>query len=134
MRRRQGRLTESLAALEKAIRNADASGRLDAYRWAVGSLAYVLCDGPVPVPEAIRRVDELVRSGAGDTLSAVILGQFKGALLAMAGRHVEARELLARSDTEFGRYPTGGTNRPAYRRSSRRHGSSSASPPGPRTS
>jgi DNA-binding SARP family transcriptional activator/tetratricopeptide (TPR) repeat protein len=115
VRRRQGRLTESVAAFESAIRNADASGRRDAYRWAVGSLAYVLCDGPVPVLDAIRRIEELERSSAGDALSATILGQFKGGLYAMAGRLVEARELLERSDAEFGRYPTGGTNRPAYR-------------------
>ncbi len=68
VRRRQGRLTESLAALENAIRNADASGRRDAYRWAVGSLVYVLFDGPVPVPDAIRRVDELERSSSGGRL------------------------------------------------------------------
>ena len=115
MRRRQGRLTESLTAFEKGIRNANASGRHDARRWVVGSLVYVLCDGPVPVTEAIRRVDELERSSGGDALAAAILGQCKGGLLAMAGRLVEARELLERSDAEFRRHPTGGTNRPAYR-------------------
>jgi tetratricopeptide (TPR) repeat protein len=113
--RRKGRLEESLAALENALRNAAASGRRDAYRWAVSSLAYVLCDGPVAVPDALRRVEELERSSPEDAMSAAILGQFRGGLLAMAGRVVEARELLLRSDAAFNRSPTGGSNRPPYR-------------------
>jgi DNA-binding SARP family transcriptional activator/tetratricopeptide (TPR) repeat protein len=113
--RRQGRLTESLAAFESALWFADASGRQDAYRWAVGSLAYVLCDGPVPVPDAIRRVEELERSSPDDAMTAAILGQSKGALLAMAGRLGEAHELLVLSEAAFARSPTGGSNRPAYR-------------------
>jgi tetratricopeptide (TPR) repeat protein len=115
VRRRQGRLAESLAAFESALWFADASGRHDAYRWAVGSLAYVLCEGPVPVPDAVRRVEGLERSSPDDAMTAAILGQFKGGLLAMAGRLAEARELLLRSEAAFARSPTGGANRPAYR-------------------
>jgi DNA-binding SARP family transcriptional activator len=114
VRRRQGRLTESLTAFDSAVQTALASGRRDAYRWAAGSLMYVLCDGPVPVSEAIRRVDELQRSDPDDAAAAVIIGQFKGALMAMDGRLAEARELLERSESAF-QSPTGGVNRPAYR-------------------
>ena len=115
VRRRQGRLLASVAAFESALRYADASGRRDAYRWAVGSLAYVLCDSPVPVPDALRRVEELEHTTAEDAMSTAILCQFRGGLLAMAGRRLEARELLLRSDAAFLRHPTGGSNRPAYR-------------------
>jgi DNA-binding SARP family transcriptional activator/tetratricopeptide (TPR) repeat protein len=115
VRRRQGRLAESVTALENALRYAVASGRRDAYRWAAASLGNVLCDGPVPVPDAVRRVEELERSSPEDAMSAAILGQFKGVLLAMAGRLIEARELLLRSDAAFSRSPTSGSNRPPHR-------------------
>jgi DNA-binding SARP family transcriptional activator/tetratricopeptide (TPR) repeat protein len=115
LRRRQGRLAESVVALESAVSAAVTSGRHDAYRWAVGSLAYVLCDGPAPVADALRRIDEIERSGPDDAMSAAILGQFKGVLLAMGGRLREARDHLEQSDAAFHRSPTGGANRPAYR-------------------
>ena len=62
------------------LRNADASGRRDAYRWVVGSLAYVLCDGPVPVTDAIHRSTSSSARTAGTPLAAAILGQCKGGL------------------------------------------------------
>jgi hypothetical protein len=47
-------------------------------------------------------------------MSKAVLGQFKGVLLAMAGRTADARELLRASDATFNGHPGGGANRPAY--------------------
>jgi tetratricopeptide (TPR) repeat protein len=95
--RRGGRMTESRAVLEEALEHANDAGGWTARRQVIGTLTYVLCDGPTPVAEAIRRCEELRDSGPRDLELDAVVNRSLAALLAMAGRLDEARELGASS-------------------------------------
>ena len=57
----------------------------------------VLCDGPAPVGEAIRRCEDLLRAYGGDLVMEGVITRFLSLLLAMAGRFDEARAHVERS-------------------------------------
>jgi DNA-binding SARP family transcriptional activator len=89
---RQGRVAEALAALERALLDADASGDRATRREVVGTLANSVAQGPTPVDEAISRLDELLQSTRNDRVLDAVITRFLSVLLAMAARFDEARE------------------------------------------
>jgi DNA-binding SARP family transcriptional activator len=94
---RAGRVTESIAARERAIAHAQTAGATGIRRLIIGRLADRICFGPMPVEEGIGRLEELLRANRDDRmLEAVILRQLACAH-AMAGRFDEARAHLEAS-------------------------------------
>jgi DNA-binding SARP family transcriptional activator len=91
---RLGRTTESYAALERALVHADAAGDAPTRRYVVGTLCYLLCDGPAPVDEAIVRCEELRDSCGDDRVLETLVSRHLCHLLAMAARFDESRALL----------------------------------------
>jgi tetratricopeptide (TPR) repeat protein len=87
--RRQGRLAEARAVLERALEHANAAGNQDTRRRTIGSLLNALTDGPEPVDVALRRCEELRREYGRDPALAAVITCFTSALLAMAG-HFDA--------------------------------------------
>jgi DNA-binding SARP family transcriptional activator len=69
---------------------------------AAGELANALYYGPTPVPAAIERCEELLRSGADNRHGRANVGVFLGGLLGQTGAFEAARELIesARSTYE----------------------------------
>ena len=94
---RQGRWTESYAAKDRALVHAEASGDKPARRMIIRQVCLNLYNGPAPVGEATRRVEELLRSSRDDAVLAAVIGRYLAAFLAMAARFDEAREHLQRS-------------------------------------
>jgi class 3 adenylate cyclase/tetratricopeptide (TPR) repeat protein len=92
-----GRQRERLAALEQGLQHAEAVGDRPAMWPVITSLGRSLCDGPTPVPDAIARCDDLLEGYGADRVAEASVGQFRAALLAMAGRRDDAIEALARS-------------------------------------
>jgi DNA-binding SARP family transcriptional activator len=95
--RNGGRGADAAAALERALAHADASRDWPTLRRVVGTLAAVLCDGPAPACEAIRRCDALLQAYRSDRVLEGVLFRFLSLLLAMAGRFDEAGEHVRRS-------------------------------------
>jgi tetratricopeptide (TPR) repeat protein len=95
--RRQGRLAESCAEIERALMHADACGHQPTRRRLIGTLVYALCDGPTPVAEAISRCEHLLRANRNDRMLEAVAMRSLSALFAMAGRFDEAREHLRTS-------------------------------------
>jgi tetratricopeptide (TPR) repeat protein len=94
---RRGRLTESLSAYEQALEHAIAAGEQTLRRGAITGLVHQLVRGPVPVPDAIRRCEELIGSNSGDRALVAVVTRSLAALVAMDARLSEARDLLGRS-------------------------------------
>jgi tetratricopeptide (TPR) repeat protein len=94
---RLGRLTEALSACEHALEHAVAAGDQTLRRAAIASLVYKLVRGPVPVPDAIRRCEELIGSNSGDRALEAVVTRGLAALVAMDARFDEARDLLEQS-------------------------------------
>ena len=70
----QGREAEATDWLERALVHANACGELVTRRMITQSLAMTLCDGPMPVGEAIVRCEELREANRDDrVLDAVII-------------------------------------------------------------
>jgi DNA-binding SARP family transcriptional activator len=95
--RREGRLGAAAAQLEESLVHAEASGKPGARRLVIGSLAYVMCDGPAPVEQAIRRCRELFENTIGDRALEATITRCLGLLLAMGGELEQAREHIDRS-------------------------------------
>lgn len=98
---RLGRTTESYAALEHALVHADASGDQPTRRYVIGTLCYLLCDGPALVGEAIDRCEELLRSSESDRVVETLVSRHLSLLLAMAARFDDSRELLLKAGPVF---------------------------------
>jgi class 3 adenylate cyclase/tetratricopeptide (TPR) repeat protein len=91
---RLGRTTESYPALERALLFADESGDAPTRRYVIGTLCYLLCDGPAPVGEAIARCEQLRDSCGDDRVLQTLVSRHLCHLLAMAGRFDESNALL----------------------------------------
>jgi ATP/maltotriose-dependent transcriptional regulator MalT len=87
----------ALAANEHALEHAVAAGDQTLRREAIHGIALHLVRGPVPVPDAIRRCEELIGSSTGDRALEAVITRSLAALVAMDGRFEEARDLLERS-------------------------------------
>jgi DNA-binding SARP family transcriptional activator len=92
---RQGRSAEAQAVLERAL--VDASDDQAIRREVIGTLANTLCISPTPVPEAIHRCKELLRSSRDDHVLEAVITRFLALLSAMTGRFDESREQVQRS-------------------------------------
>src|SRR5262249_8408537 len=93
MRARQGCMTEAVAAFERTL-------HLPGWGARPPILVPVLCEGPLPVTEAIARLQELTRSRPDDWMLESTAACWTSSLVAMTGRFDEARELAER----YGRY------------------------------
>ena len=98
---RVGRTTESYAALERALAHADASDDAPTRRYVIGTLCYLLCDGPARVDEAIAQCDGLRRSCGDDRVLETLVSRHLCHLLAMAGRLDESEALLPNTGSVF---------------------------------
>ena len=94
---RQGHVAEAHEELERALLDADASRDWFALRRVVTSIGGFLCDGPVPVGQAVRRCEALLRRYGGDRVMEGVITRCLSLLYAMAGRFDEARAHLERS-------------------------------------
>ena len=91
VRMRQGRMTEATAAFDESLSRAERAGhsreRLAA-RWMIGEM---LVSGPVPVRDALARIDRLESGEAGASPG---LLAHRAVLSAMEGRFDDARALV----------------------------------------
>jgi class 3 adenylate cyclase/predicted ATPase len=94
---RQERRTAGAEALERALIHADACGDPAVRRRVIGTLLVGLFAGPTPVPEAIRRCEELLGRTQSDRVLEALLKRFLASFYAMAGRSGEALELVCES-------------------------------------
>jgi predicted ATPase/class 3 adenylate cyclase len=94
---REGRMTKTLAAYERALAAAKTSGNQSTCRSVISSTAYVLAHGPTPVEEATSRCEEMIRANAFDRVLEATVTRCLAALVAMAGLAGEALELVERS-------------------------------------
>ena len=88
----QGRHSDALAALERALVHAEAAGDQVARRRVVGSIGMQLCFGPTPVGAGIRRGEELREAHGNDRVLEAAITRHLSYLYAMAGRAKEALE------------------------------------------
>jgi tetratricopeptide (TPR) repeat protein len=88
----EGRVTEAIAWFERAVAHASACDDQSTRRTVTQSLAMILCDGPTPVGDAMRRCEELRDANRDDRVHEAVITRCLSALLAMAGRFDEARE------------------------------------------
>jgi class 3 adenylate cyclase/tetratricopeptide (TPR) repeat protein len=87
---------EQERALEQAIAHAERAGDVREVAGALMRLPMAMYYGPTPVPEAIRRAEEILdRAGSGRVVQSTALVCLAG-LHAMSGRFEEAGNLLAR--------------------------------------
>jgi tetratricopeptide (TPR) repeat protein len=93
----QGRVEEECLALERALIHADASDDGRARQKVISSLVHALFNGPAPVVEAIGRCEVLLESSGSDRVLEATVNRGLAALVAMAGRFDEARELVRTS-------------------------------------
>jgi hypothetical protein len=98
---RVGRTNESYAALERALAHADASDDAPTRRYVIGTLCYLLCDGPAPVGEAIERCEELRASCGDDRVLETLVSRHLCHVLAMDGRFDESEALLPNTGSVF---------------------------------
>jgi tetratricopeptide (TPR) repeat protein len=94
---RLDRWPECYAALDRALAHADTAGDQTTRRDIIQRLCARLAYGPVPVGEAIRRGEELLRSTGDDRVLEAVIRRSQAAYLAMAARFDEACEHLGRS-------------------------------------
>ena len=94
---RQGHAVEGMAAVERSLAHAEASGDKTAYRETARLLAAWLCEGPTPVDQVIRRCEELLESNRDDRMLAAVVGGVLSRALAMGARFDEAQIQLERA-------------------------------------
>jgi tetratricopeptide (TPR) repeat protein len=94
---RLGRRVESVRVLELALVDAEAAGDGATRRRVVNVLCSSMVASPIPVPDAIRRCEELIAASGGDRVLEAAVERALARLLAMAGRPEEALELLRKS-------------------------------------
>jgi tetratricopeptide (TPR) repeat protein len=90
--RTRGQRRVAIDWLEKALEHALASDDLSTRRAVVNSLANDMSLSPIPVEEALERLDRLLAISGDDRVLQAAITRHRGALLAMAGRLDEARE------------------------------------------
>src|SRR5207249_10521987 len=85
----QAREGEAAAWLERALVHANACGDVITRRIVTQSLAMTICEGPMPVGDAMRRCEELRDANRDDRVLEAVIMRCLSALLAMAGRFDE---------------------------------------------
>jgi DNA-binding SARP family transcriptional activator len=94
---REGRGSESDAALDRALVHAEAAGDLVARRHIIGRTGRRLGDGATPAGEVIERIEVLRASASDDPVLDAGLRAHLANALAMVGRFGEAGEHIAAS-------------------------------------
>jgi class 3 adenylate cyclase/tetratricopeptide (TPR) repeat protein len=93
----QGRAAEAEENLERAIAHAKLAGsrrqEAECLRW----LALVICEGPTPVGEGIRRLESILVRAGGDRRAEISVIDKRAKLEAMQGRFAPARELITQA-------------------------------------
>jgi class 3 adenylate cyclase len=89
---RQGRRGEATAWLERALVHATSCDDVTTRRTVIQTLAMQLCSGPMPVPEATARCQELRGDVEDDRVVDAVIVRCLAALAAMAGHAERARE------------------------------------------
>jgi class 3 adenylate cyclase/tetratricopeptide (TPR) repeat protein len=84
---------EVVAAEERGIEHARRAGRRRIEARMSSALAQALRDGPTPVPEAIRRCEEILAAGLVDQQAEVLATLHLAYLRALAGELASAREM-----------------------------------------
>jgi class 3 adenylate cyclase len=95
--RRQQRAAESCVAAERALIHADDSGSQWMRRNILPTLAMSLFDSPIPVGEAVVRLEQLRSLGEEDRIYDALVSRAVAPLLAMGGRFEEALDQIERS-------------------------------------
>jgi tetratricopeptide (TPR) repeat protein len=90
--RTRGQRRVAIIWLEKALEHALASDDMSTRRAVVNSLANDMPLSPIPVEEALERIDQLLAISGDDRVLQAAITRHRGALLAMAGRFDESRE------------------------------------------
>jgi class 3 adenylate cyclase/tetratricopeptide (TPR) repeat protein len=88
-------------ALERALEHARRAGDRREEATIVGNLALSLLYGPMPVPDAIRRCEQLLAEAEGYRSQVAGVAGALAALYAMQGEFDRARELWARSQAIY---------------------------------
>jgi tetratricopeptide (TPR) repeat protein len=94
---RLGRFADSVCEFERALVDAEASGNAELRRRVARGLSLSIPTGPMPVPDAVRRCEELLAASGGDEVFQAVVERMLGRLLAMAGRFEDALELVRKS-------------------------------------
>ncbi|HEX5239592.1 MAG TPA: adenylate/guanylate cyclase domain-containing protein, partial [Candidatus Limnocylindrales bacterium] len=101
----QGHFDEASEAAERVVSEASAADDQRLASRSASAIAYVLLHGRTPVPEAISRCEELLRSVEGDRKTEGLIESTLSVLRAMTGDIEAGRELYRRSQaslTELG--------------------------------
>jgi class 3 adenylate cyclase/tetratricopeptide (TPR) repeat protein len=105
----EGRLGRVEPLLERALEHARRAGDRLEESEILGEFVFALPDGPTPVDQALRRLDELMRGREADLRFEAWIFGVRAMLEAMRARFDEARSLAEREETildEFGMYWT----------------------------
>jgi class 3 adenylate cyclase/tetratricopeptide (TPR) repeat protein len=94
---RAGRFEESMAANERALAHAQASGATGRRRSIISGLGNRISGGPMPVEEGIGRLEQLLGANRDDRVVEAVIRRQLAYVLAMAGRFDEARAQLETS-------------------------------------
>ncbi len=100
--RQKGRYAEAAGWLERALAHAGTCDDRVSFQQVTRSLAHVLVDGPMPVPLAAARCEQLLEANRGDRVLEATISSCLAGLSAMAGRLDEARDYLDRTAGVFG--------------------------------
>jgi class 3 adenylate cyclase/tetratricopeptide (TPR) repeat protein len=92
----QGRLEDAALAAQRVVEFAERAGDRRLASRSAPTVAYILLHGPTPVPEAIRRCEELIANVEGDRITEVGIISTLAVLRAMEGAFGTARELYGR--------------------------------------
>jgi DNA-binding SARP family transcriptional activator len=94
---RAGRFEESMAAGERALAHAQATGATGRRRSIISDLCNRISGGPMPVEEGIGRLEQLLSANRDDRVLEAVIRRLLAYALAMAGRFEEARAQLEAS-------------------------------------
>jgi tetratricopeptide (TPR) repeat protein len=92
-----GQGAQGAAAAERAADHARRAASRREEAWALGQYAYCLLDGPAPVEEGVRWLQQVLRGVAGNPVIEANLSGFLAAHEAMGGHFERARERMAPS-------------------------------------
>ena len=101
-----GQLAEGAEWLERGLTHAEACNDQVALQAIIRSLVNVLVHGPMPVPRAIARCEELLEANRGERLLEAVIALTLSSLSAMAGRFEDYSRYATAAEPMFGRVDT----------------------------
>jgi len=88
-------------ALERALAHVQLAGDRRQHADIVSQLGFAAWSGPTPVPDAIRRCEEILETANDDRLIQATARRWLGSLVAREGRFAEGRSLLAQAVSAY---------------------------------